>query len=95
MTVIYLPSKKEGQRDIGYSMTMVLDTKISNFGSQGWLLLLQNMTYIIAKCDSYFITKCHKSLLQNASGVLLQNTSKLSQNATFINYCSFKFILCK
>ena len=52
--------------------------------------LLQNVTDIIAKCDSYFITKCDKSLLKNASGFLLQNATilfqmrQLLQNATFI-----------
>ena len=51
-------------------MSMILDTKKSNPGSQQWLRL--------------YITKCNKSLLQNASRFLLQNAAVLLQNATVI-----------
>ena len=67
---------KEGKRKtksykcIGHSMSMILDTKKSNPGSQQWLRL--------------YITKCNKSLLQNASRFLLQNAIVLLQNATII-----------
>ena len=83
-------SKKERLRGTGFSMTMILDTNKSNFGSQECLwfsylvpygILLQDATSIIMECDSYFITKCDKSLLQNASGFLLQNK-------TFITKCA-------
>ena len=36
-TVIHPPSKKEGLRNIGHNMSMVLDTKKSNFGNQKFL----------------------------------------------------------
>ena len=47
--------------------------------------LLQNVIYIITKCDSYSITKCGRSLLQNASSSLLQNVTVLLQNKTVIS----------
>ena len=65
-TVIHPPFKKEGLRKIGYSMTMVLHTKKSRFGSQQYLrlqnatVLLQNAT-VITKSDSYYKMR----LLQN------------------------------
>ena len=77
--------------DIEHKMSIVLDTRKFNFGSQWclrfhiWLImtLYYKMRHIITKCDSYFITKYDKSLLQNATVLgsyykmlrLLQNAS--------------------
>ena len=71
------PTTNRGLKDIGHSMSMVLNTKKSAFKSQQWFAVsnlihyytsLHNARDIITKCDNYFLTKCDKSLLQNASG---------------------------
>ena len=54
-TVIHPPSKKKWLRDIGYSMTTALDTRISNFGSQEWLwFYIWFAMTLITKCDRYY-----------------------------------------
>ena len=72
-TVIHLPSKKKWLRDIGYSMTTALDTRISNFGSQEWLWF-----YIWFTMTLY--DKMRQILLQNATAILLQNATKVYCN---------------
>ena len=66
------PSKVEGLRDIGHSISIgnvilgvnsVTASYLTHYNS-----LLQNSTDNITKCDSYFIIKCGRSLLQNATG---------------------------
>ena len=85
------PSKVEGLRNIGHSISIgnlilgvnsVTASYLTHYNS-----LLQNSTDIITKCDSYFVTKCGRSLLQNATGFLLQNATVLLQNATVIANC--------
>ena len=68
------PSKDEGPSDIGNNMSLVLDTRKSNFVNQQWLqfhiwvimTLLQNGVDIITKFDCYFISKCNRTLLKIA-----------------------------
>lgn len=68
------PSKDEGPSNTGNNMSLVLDTRKSNFVNQQWLqfhiwvimTLLQNGTDIITKFDCYFITKCDRTLLKIA-----------------------------
>ena len=71
--VTHPPSKKEGLRNIGHSMSLVLDTKKFNFGNQQYLrfhiwftvtlyykmrrTLLQNTSIITKYLD--FIAKCY------------------------------------
>ena len=87
------PSKKEELRNIGRSLSMVLDTKKSNFGKQQclrfhiwfivtlyykmWQTLLLNLTAIL-------LQNATKGLLQNASGVLLQNETVITKCLEFI-----------
>lgn len=67
-------SKDEGPSNTGNNMSLVLDTRKSNFVNQQWLqfhiwvimTLLQNGTDIITKFDCYFITKCDRTLLKIA-----------------------------
>ena len=67
--VTHPPSKKKGARNIRHSMSMVLDTKKSNFRNQQYLQF-----YI------WFIMTLHykmqQALLQNMTAVLLQNAKK-------------------
>ena len=64
MTVIHPLSRKEGLRKIGYSMTMVLDTKKTIFRSQEWLWF--HIWFIMT-----FYYKMRQMLLQNTKDVLL------------------------
>ena len=59
-------SKKEGLRDIQYSMTVVLDTKKSNFGSQEWLWF-----HVWLIMTLYY--KIQQILLETVTAILLQN----------------------
>ena len=81
-TEVHLPFKDEGPRDIRHDMSMVQDTRKSNFMSVQWfrfhiwfiiILYYKMQQILLKKCSSIFITKCDKSLLQNVSSYLLQN----------------------
>ena len=83
MSEIQHPSKDEGLRDIGYSMTIVIDTtKISFCESIGvqvsylvhYDTLLQSAIDIIT---AVLLQNVTKKLLQNTSGFLLQNKTTL------------------
>ena len=82
------PSKDEGLKNIGHSMSIknlifdVDSVTVSDLIHYG--TLLQNATDVITKCDSYFIVKRDRSLLQNASGFLLQIATVLLQNVTVL-----------
>ena len=61
------PSKEERPRGIGNNMSMVLDTRKSNFMSQQWL-----------QFHIWFIMTLYYKMRQNAS-ILLQNASFITE----------------
>ena len=69
-TIIHPPSNEKGLRDIGHSMSMVLDTRKSVFGRQRWLQF--PISFIMTL---YY--KIRQILLQNATAMLLQNGIKV------------------
>ena len=73
------PSKKEGLRDIKYSMTIVLDTNKSNFGSPEWLWF---HTWFIMTL--YY--KIGQILLQSLTAILLQNATKVYYKMSQVFY---------
>ena len=85
------PSKGEGPKNIGHSMSIRNQVFGVNSVTVSYLIrydsLLQNATDVITKCATYFITKCKRRLLQNAAGFLLQNVTVLLQNVTVITKC--------
>ena len=89
---------KEELKDIGNSMNIGNLILGVNSVTVSYLIrydsLLQNVTDIIAKCDSYFITKCNRNLLQNGSCFLLQNATVLLLNATVNTNCNDSVTKC-
>ena len=89
---------KEELKDIGNSMSIGNLILGVNSVTVSYLIrydsLLQNVTDIIAKCDSYFITKCNRNLLQNTSCFLLQNATVLLLNATVNTNCNDSVTKC-
>ena len=96
MTEMHQYSKDDGTINTGHKISMVLDTRKSNFGSQYWLRF--HIQFIVT-----LDYKMQQILLQNATAILLQNATKvyykirqifyykmpqLLQNAT-IQYATF------
>ena len=100
--VIHPHSKKKGLRNIGHSMSRVLNTKKSFFGNQQylrfdiwfimtlsykmWQILLQNATVIILQNAAKIYCKM-RHVFYYKMRQLLQNASILLENATFIKKC--------
>ena len=87
--------RKEGIRNIGHGMSIILNTKKSNFGNQQclrfhtWFII--SFWHFITKCDSYFITKCDKGLLQNAPDMFYYNSYYNMDVYYKIHRYSYKF----
>ena len=102
--VIHPFSNKEGIREIGYSMTMVLDTKRSNFESQEWLRFyiwfIMKLYYEMRQLFYYkmwrtFIIKCIRFFIKKMRQFyyemryLLQNGLILLENVAVVKKCGF------
>ena len=83
-TFIQPPCIKKGLRNSNHSMSMVLDTKKSNFGNQQFLrFIFGSLWHVITKMRHLqHATICDKAYYKMQQ--LLQNAQILLQNATII-----------
>ena len=73
-------SKDEGLRGSGHKVSMVLDRRKSNLGSQSQLqFLIDSLSHFIAKCGRYyykirqkFITKCARFFISKCHSFIIK-----------------------
>ena len=85
---IHPNSKEEVSRDIGHKMSMVRNTRKSNFGSQHWLRI-----YVSFIMTLYY--KMRQILLQNVRCILLQNTTVITKCDYFITKWDVYYRMCR